>query len=176
MTNTVSGIVPLIEFAAGVVASPEIAAASPRVVALTFGVEDYLADMECAEEPEMLTQTALGVAHAARAAGKLPMVVPETLANINDLEAFEAGARRGRALGSVGGFAVHPGQVEVLNRVFSPTPEEITWATRVVAAAEEGEAKGLGAIALDGRMIDLPILLRARKLLERVEQSEPGSG
>ena len=73
----------------------------------------------------------------------------------------------GELLGSVGGFAVHPGQVEVLNRVFSPSPEELDWASRVVAAAEEGEAAGLGAIALDGRMIDLPILVRAQKLLER---------
>lgn len=166
------GLVLLIEFASGVVAAPEIAAAAPRIIALTFGVEDYLADMETAADRELLTMTALSVAHAARAAGKAPMVVPETLANLNDLEAFEAAARRGRALGSVGGFAVHPKQVTVLNKVFSPSREELTWAERVVAAAEDGEKSGLGAISLDGRMIDLPIVLRAQKLLARQRPSE----
>ena len=166
LENGSIGLVPLIEFAGGVVAAPEIAAV-PRVIALTFGIEDYLADMECEEEPELLAQTALTIVHAARAAGKVPLVVPETLANFSDLAVFEAGARRGRAMGSKGGFAVHPSQVEVLNNVFSPSPEELDWARRVVQAAEKGEAAGLGAVALDGRMIDLPILLRAQKLLAR---------
>ena len=70
-------------------------------------------------------------------------------------------------MGSKGVFAVHLNQVKVLNKVFSPSPEELDWARRVVEAAEQGEAAGRGAVALDGRMIDLPILLRAQKLLAR---------
>ena len=147
--------------------APAIAAAAPRVMALSFGVEDYLADMEAAEDADLLTATARTVAHAARAAGKVPMVVPQSLANLQDLAAFQAAAERGRAIGSVGGFAVHPGQVAVLNRVFSPTQAELDWAHRVVHAATEAEARGLGAVTLDGRMIDLPIVLRARKLIKR---------
>ncbi|MEM7426191.1 MAG: aldolase/citrate lyase family protein [Pseudomonadota bacterium] len=161
------GLIPLIETAAGVVAAAEIAAAAERIVALTFGVEDYLADMETHAHPEFLATAGLSIAHAARAAGKAPLVVPETIADLQQLDAFETAALKGRAMGSVGGFAVHPVQVEILNRVFSPTHEEIEWASRVVAAAEEGAAAGRGAISLDGRMIDLPIERRARKLLAR---------
>ncbi|MEM1131203.1 MAG: aldolase/citrate lyase family protein, partial [Pseudomonadota bacterium] len=141
-------LIPIIESAQGVIASAEIASASPRVKALTFGIEDYLADMESSPDPHILTAAALTIAHAARAAGIAPMVVPGTLADITDLDAFEAAARRGRCMGSVGGYAVHPGQVAVLNRVFSPSPEDIEWATRVVAAAAEAEATGLGAVSL----------------------------
>lgn len=95
------------------------------------------------------------------------MVVPVSLANLSDLDAFEAAARPGRSMGSVGGVAVHPGQVAVLNRVFSPSEAELEWASRVVAAADEADRQGLGAVAVDGRMIDLPIVLRARQLLEK---------
>ncbi|MEO1494700.1 MAG: CoA ester lyase [Pseudomonadota bacterium] len=161
------GLLPMIESAEGVVNAPAIAAAAPRIVAMTFGIEDYLTDMEAAPDPDLLTATALTVAHAARSAGVAPMVVPETLANLTDLDVFEAAARRGRAMGSTGGFAVHPDQVTRLNRVFSPSEAELVWATRVVAAATEAEAEGLGAVRLDDRMIDLPIILRAQKLLAR---------
>lgn len=161
------GLVPILESARGVLAASEIASASPRVLTLTFGIEDYLTDMETAGDGDLLTMTALSIAQAARAAGATPMVVPESLANLTDLDAFEAAARRGRAMGSDGGFAVHPAQVAVLNRVFSPSPEEIDWARRVVAAADEAESAGLGAVSLDGRMIDPPIVLRAQKLLAR---------
>lgn len=161
------GLIPLIETAKGVVSASEIAAVAPRTLALTFGVEDYLADMEANGDPNILAMTALSVAEAARAAGKAPMVVPSTLANLDDLDAFEAAARRGRAMGSAGGFAVHPTQIPVLNRVFSPSPEEIDWAERVVAAAKQAEEEGIGALSLDGRMIDLPIVRRAERLLAR---------
>lgn len=161
------GLIPLIESAEGIVNAPQIALAAPRIAAMSFGIEDYLADMEAAADPDLLTSTARIVAHAARAAGKPPLVVPESLANLGDLEAFEAAAQRGRAMGSVGGFAVHPGQVAVLNKVFSPTPEELDWAARVVEAAAEADKQGLGAVRLEGRMIDLPIILRAEKLIAR---------
>ena len=125
--------------------------------------------MEAAPDSEILSTVALSVAQAARSSGKLPLVVPESLANLRDLNAFEAAAQRGRAMGSVGGFAVHPNQVAVLNRVFQPTAEEIDWAEKVVAASEDAQVKGLGAVSLDGRMIDLPIVLRAQRLLERAK-------
>lgn len=160
-------LIPLIESAKGVLAAGAIAGAAPRVAGLSFGIEDYLADMEMAPDREVLAHTAQAIAHGARAAGKVPLVIPESLANLTDLEAFERAARRGRAMGSVGGFAVHPDQVAVLNRVFSPADDELRWAERVVALAREAEAKGLGAVTLDGRMVDLPIVLRAQALLER---------
>ncbi len=158
-------LVPLLESARAMVQAASIAQASPRIAALTFGIEDYVADLRATPTPELLDAASLQVIHAARAAGVVPMVVPETLANLDDPDAFEAAARRGRAMGSEGGFAVHPVQVERLNRAFTPSPEEIEWARRVVAAAEDAQARGLGAVRLDGRMIDLPVVVRARRLL-----------
>lgn len=159
------GLIPLIESAEGVLESQTIAAV-PRVVALTFGIEDYLTDTQSQPEPESLATTAQLITLAARAAGKAPLVVPESLANLNELDQFEAAAQRGRAMGSSGGFAVHPNQVDILNRVFSPGEEELKWAENVVAAARNAEQQGLGAVSMDGRMIDLPIVLRAQQLLD----------
>lgn len=160
-------LIPLIESAQGLINAPDIARAAPRVAALSLGVEDYLSDMEASTDIDVLCTAAQSIAHAARAAGKVPIVVPESLANLQDLTVFEAAARRGRAMGSAGGFAVHPDQVSVLNTVFNPSPDDLTWAHRVVAAATEAAAKGEGAVRLDGRMIDLPIVQRARKIIQR---------
>ena len=158
-------LMPVLESARAMMRAAAIARASPRIAALTFGIEDYVADLHATPVPELLDAASLQVIQAARAAGVVPMVVPETLANLDDPDAFEAAARRGRAMGSEGGFAVHPVQVEALNRAFTPSREELDWARRVVAAAEDAEARGLGAVRLDGRMIDLPVVVRARRLL-----------
>ena len=96
-----------------------------------------------------------------------PLIMPEPVANLSDLDAFEAAARLGRDLGSQGSFAVHPNQVERINRAFAPTQAEIENARRIVDAAKRAERDGKGVISLDGRMIDLPIIVRAQKLLER---------
>jgi citrate lyase subunit beta/citryl-CoA lyase len=163
------GLLPLIESAKGVVNAPEISAAAKRIVGVAFGIEDYLTDMQALPDPSVLTGAAQTIAHAARAAGVSPMVVPESLANLEDTHVFKAAAIRGKAMGSTGGFAVHPDQIAILNEVFGPTHEERVWAARVLAAAKEAEARGLGAVRLDGRMIDLPIIARAQRLMTHQE-------
>lgn len=160
-------VIPLIESARGLVNAPAIASAAPRVTALAFGIEDYLTDMQAAHDSAVLMGAAQSIAHAARAAGKTPMVVPTTLADIQNIAAFESAALRGKAMGSTGGFAVHPDQVAILNKVFRPSPEELAWATRVTSAAKEAKTNGDGVFTLDGRMIDLPIIQRAQNLLRR---------
>lgn len=160
-------IVPIIETARGVRDVDSILRASDRIAAVGFGIEDYLADMGAEPSADLLTSTSLALAQATRAADAVPLIVPESLANINDADTFEAAAERGRLMGSEGGFAVHPGQVERLNRVFTPDATALAHAQRVVDAAEQADAKGLGVITLDGRMIDLPIVIRARRLLAR---------
>lgn len=160
-------LIPLIESAEGVVNAAQIATAASRITALSLGIEDYLTDMEASEEADLLASTTRDVAHAARAAGKAPLLVPGSIANLTDLEAFEHAAKTGRSIGSIGGFAVHPDQVQILNRVFNPTSEELAWANRVIKAASEAAASGQGAVRLDGRMIDLPIITRAQKILQR---------
>jgi len=79
------------------------------------------------------------------------------------------GSGRQRQMGSEGGFCVHPGQVARLNKVFTPSLEELDQAKRIVAAAKAAQEQGLGAVRLDDRMIDGPIIVRAERLIERAE-------
>lgn len=163
------GIIPLIETARGVRDADDILRASQRTIGVTFGAEDYIADMRGTVSTELLTITSVGLAEAARAAGVTPFIVPESLGNLTDLDAFEQAARRGQQMGSEGGFCVHPGQVERLNKVFTPSDEELNQAKRIIAAAKAAEEQGLGAVRLDDRMIDGPIIVRAQRLVERAE-------
>ncbi len=163
-------IVPIIETARGVRDADSILRASDRAVGVGFGIDDYLTDMQALPSRELLTMTALSMAEAARAAGVAPLIVPESLTNLTDLDAFEAAAVRGRQMGSEGGFAAHPGQIERLNKVFTPTDDELAAAERLVAAARQGQKAGKGAVRHEGRMVELPIVLRAERLLERARR------
>lgn len=161
------GLVPLLESAEAVLNGAAIAAAAPRVSGLALGIEDYVSDLEAQLDPATLHHAARQVVQIARATGVEPFAVPESLANLTDLERFRLAAEAGRAMGSSGGFAVHPDQVAVLNQTFTPSEAELEHARRVVVAAREAEDNGVGAVQLDGRMIDLPIVKRAQRLLER---------
>jgi citrate lyase subunit beta/citryl-CoA lyase len=102
---------------------------------------------------------------AAHAHGHAFWGLAGSVAETVDMEAFGALVRLSRQLGFTGSVCIHPRQVPVVNAGFGPTPEEIDWARRVVAAAEEARARGEGAFLLDGRMIDRPIEDRARRWL-----------
>ncbi len=160
-------LIPIIESAVGVLSAHEIASAAARVEFLAFGIENYLSDIEATMDRDLLDNAARTIVHGARAGGKLPMVVPESLANLRDMTVYETAARKGRTMGSVGGFAVHPDQVTVLNRVFSPSLDEVNWARKVIDRGRKAAGSGLGAVTLEGQMIDLPIVLRAKRLPER---------
>ena len=168
-------LIPIIETARGIRDADSVLRASTRNVGLGFGTEDYIADMRATLSKELLTITSVALAEAARAAHVVPLVMPESLANLTDLDAFEAAALRGRQMGSEGGFCVHPAQVERLNKVFTPTDAELAEARRIVAAAEEAARRGLGAVRLDGRMIDGPIVVRAQQLIERAQRFQKPS-
>ncbi len=163
-------MVPVIETPRGVRDADDILQAADRIACVGFGIEDYLAVMQAPPSIELQTMTGLRVAEAARAAGVTPLIVPETLGNLSDLDAFEKAAERGLQMGSEGGFAAHPGQVERLNRVFTPSAEELDTARRIVAAAREAERAGIGVVRLDGRMIDGPIIVRSERLVERARR------
>ena len=94
------------------------------------------------------------------------------MANFRDLKGLERAAKYARSLGSSGGYAVHPAQVAVLNRVFAPTDAEIDWAKRVLSEAERASASGKGVYKVDGQMIDLPIITRARHIVASQEMSD----
>lgn len=155
----------LLETARGVLHAERIAAASPNVAALGFGAEDYASEMGVAPLPPSLLWPAQQVATCARAFGQACWGLPGSIAEIADMEAFGALVSQARAVGFTGTVCIHPKQVAVANRGFGPSAAELEWARRAVAADEDAQRRGLGAVQLEGRMIDRPIVERARRWL-----------
>ena len=162
-----AAIAALVETPRGVLEAARIATASPRLCALGFGAEDYAAAIGLAPAPVSLSVPAQMVGVAAHAHGLAFWGLAGSVAETADMDAFGALVRLSRQLGFTGSVCIHPRQVPVVSEGFGPTPEEIAWAGRVVAAAEEARARGQGAVLLDGRMIDRPIEDRARRWLAR---------
>lgn len=162
-------IAPWIESAEAVLQAREICRASPRLIAASFGMEDFANDMGIPRTPEgkEVQWARYTVATACAAAGIAALDAPEP--NYRDLEQLERDARFLRSIGFRGKFCIHPTQVPVVNRVFQPTPEEIAQAKRIIAAYEEAERQGRGAVGLEGMVVDRPIYLRARALLESLD-------
>jgi citrate lyase subunit beta / citryl-CoA lyase len=145
----------------------EIAKASGRLVALTLGAEDFATAagmLPTAEGLLMPKQTAI---FAARGAGIMPMGFVGTVAEFSDLDGFRQTVRRSRRLGFMGASVIHPSQVAILNEEFRPSPEEVEHARRVVAAYDKALAEGVGAVTVDGKMIDVPVVERAQALVDR---------
>ncbi|MCC6718731.1 MAG: CoA ester lyase [Acetobacteraceae bacterium] len=144
-----------------------IARASRRAIALSLGAEDFALALGAEPSEEALSLAKGMVLHAARAAGVMPLGLTGTLAGFGDIPAFAAMARRSRALGFEGASCINPAQVAPLNDAFSPSTEEIAHAERVIEVDRRAAAEGRGAAALDGRMIDIPVVRRAERLLAR---------
>ena len=168
-TGTVS-IIPLVESAAGILNSREISAASPRLVGLSLGAEDLAVDMGLlrSEGAREIEWPRAQLATAAAAADLAAIDTPEP--DYTDMEHLERDSSYARSLGFRGKYCIHPGQVEVVNRVFSPTEQEIAKARDVVRLLDkEGIAKGRAAIPVNGKMIDTPIYWQAKRLLRWAE-------
>lgn len=158
---------PLIETVAGLCAAHEIAAAS-RVVAISLGGEDFADAMGMPEvHADAMLPYLRQVQVAARGAGALAMGYPGSIANFSDLDAYTADIARARGMGMDGGTCIHPAQVPVLNAGFAPTEAERAAATRIVEAYDAALARGDGAVELDGKMIDVPVANRARRILRK---------
>lgn len=160
-------LIPMVETAAAVFRLHEIAASHARVVAITVGAEDLALSAGMQPEAEALLLPQQLAIFAARAAGVLPLGFVGSVADYRDGEAFRATIRRSRRLGFVGAACIHPFQVPILNEEFCPSPDEIRRAERLIEAYEAAIAAGLGAIAFEGRMVDVPAVERARELLRR---------
>ena len=158
-------IVALIETARGVMNAQAIARSHPSLFGLGFGAEDYAAEMSVAPQPQSLLWPAQQVTTSARAYGLPCWGLAGSIAEIEDMEAFGKLVTDARAIGFTGSVCIHPRQVPVVNAGFGPTPQELEWARKVVAADSDARAKGLGTVMLEGRMIDLPIVERARRWL-----------
>ncbi|MEA2870920.1 MAG: citrate lyase subunit beta / citryl-CoA lyase [Hyphomicrobiales bacterium] len=144
---------------------PEIAKADKRIIALTLGGEDFALTMGMLPTAEALMMPKQQLAIAARAAGILPLGFIGTVADYKDLDAFRQTVRRSRRLGFRGASVIHPSQIPILNEEFSPGADDVASARRIVAAYDEAVAAGRGSISVDGKMIDVPVVLRAQELL-----------
>ena len=159
------GLLPIVETARGVLDAFAIASASPRVAALAIGLEDYTADIgarRTAGGRESLWAQSQ-VVNAARAAGIAPLAsVYSAIDDEAGLRAFLADAR---GLGFAGAGCLHPRQIRAVHAAWAPSPAEVEQARKIVAAFDEARAAGRGAVAVDGQMVDAPVVARARQVL-----------
>ncbi len=162
-------LIPIVESAAGVVNAVQIAAASPRVVALAIGLEDYSADIGARRTPSGRESfyARSAVVNAAKAAGK--QALASVFSDVRDDAGLRAAAEDARALGFDGMGCIHPRQIAIVHTAFSPTEGEIAYARQVVRAYEEATAAGRGVVALGSKMIDPPVVQRALRILRWVD-------
>lgn len=133
------------------------------VMGVLVGGEDLATSLGATPAPEVLRVPKLLAHYAAKAEGKLSFGLLRTIADYADLAALEAAAREARQHGFDGATCIHPSAVPILNKAFAPTDDEIAWAERVLAAARSRA----GAFVVDGRMVDAPVIARARAILDK---------
>jgi citrate lyase subunit beta / citryl-CoA lyase len=158
-----------IETPRGFLAAEEIARSSDRIATMSIGVEDYC--LELGVEPsadglELLYPVAALVT-ICKAVGVQPTGLVGSIAGFRDLAVFEQAAQRARQLGCEGAGCIHPDQVTVLNRVFTPDPAKVEYARRVVEVFEDGVRRGTASVNLDGKMVDVPVYKRAQVIMAR---------
>jgi citrate lyase subunit beta / citryl-CoA lyase len=149
----------------------EIAAEHPRNVGITLGGEDFALATGSEPGPDVLLYPKQQVVIAASAAGIMPLGVIGTVADYRDLEGYRAAIARSRRFGFVGAACIHPAIVPLLNAGFQPTEVEIESAQRIIAAFAEAERSGRASVEVDGKMIDIPVVERAKRLLARAERA-----
>ena len=162
-------LMPIIESALGCFNALAIASASPNVVALTIGLEDYTADLgaqRTAEGRESFWARQV-VVNAARAAGVTP--IDTVFSDFSDMDGLRQAVLEAKGLGFEGKGCIHPRQVPVVHEAFAPTSEEIEKAKRIVLAFEEAERRGLGVVALGSKMMDPPVMKRALRTVQMAE-------
>jgi len=155
-------IVALVETARGMRNLDSICATA-GVTRLAFGSIDLALDLDAQESDEVLLPARSDLVMASRAGGLAPPIDGVTV-EFRDAEVVAGEAARSRARGFGGKLCIHPAQVPIVNRAFAPSPTELAWARRVMAAAQTNRS---GAFPVDGRMVDRPLLLRAQRLLAR---------
>jgi citrate lyase subunit beta/citryl-CoA lyase len=159
-------LMALIETPRGYSNARDIALSSTRLAAIALGQEDFSAEMGMVEPEGMsLLSYYQTVQVAAREAGILPIGYPGSIAEFTDLDLFRSNALIARKLGFDGGACIHPKQVPILNEAFTPTDSEIERSESMVAAYDAAMAAGDGAVAFEGKMIDVPVVARAKRIL-----------
>jgi len=165
-------IMPLIETTRGLLNAAEIASASERIVALGFGAVDFTRELGTSPSKEgveiLYARSHLAV--VARAHGL--QAIDSPWLDIMDMDGLKADAQMAKRLGFNGKMLIHPKQIELVNSVFTPSDEEVALARRIVEEFEEAKARGVGAISLDGMMVDEANYKQAKALLALVELIE----
>ncbi len=154
-------VLALVESAAGMANLPALSAA-PGMARLVFGSIDFQLDLDISDDDQALLPFRMQLVLASRVANLPPPVDGVTTA-LDDVACIEHDARRARSVGFGAKLCIHPRQVAIVNGAFSPTADELSWARRVVDTAA---ASGGAAVAVDGKMVDAPVLARARRLLD----------
>lgn len=162
-------LMPILETALGIENAFFIAKASEKTVAITIGLEDYTADLgvvktRSGNESLFARQRLVNAAHAAGV-----QAIDSVFGDLGDLEGLRAWAASSRALGFEGMGCVHPLHIPVIHEAFAPTSVEIDRARKIVAAYDDAQARGLAVVSLGSKMIDLPVVQRALKLMARAQ-------
>ncbi len=159
-------LIPWLESARAIVKCYEICVSSPRIIGVAFGAEDFTHDMgiERLEDESEVAYARNVLCIAARAAHVTALDTPYF--HFKDEAGLKANCIAAKQRGFKGKFAIHPAQIEAINETFSPSQTEIEHARRVIAAFETAEAARRGSTSLDGKVIDVPVVKRARALLE----------
>ena len=158
-----------IETPKGLRHAAQLAAAHPRVAGLQLGLGDLFEPLGIARREAVAIQQAMfGLRIAAGEAGVF--AYDSAFADIKDQEGFRAEAQLARSMGFLGKSCIHPSQIALANEIFRPSDEEIAHALRVLDAARDAEARGVGAYVVDGKMIDPPFFERARSLVRDAER------
>lgn len=158
-------IMAAIESALGVVNAYDIATSSKRMMGIALGAEDYCANLKTqrSKDGDELRLARETIVVAARAAGI--DALDTVYSNLNDMETFRREVEYIKTLGFDGKSIINPRQIEVVNDVFTPTQKDIDKAKAIVAAIKEAQKKGSGVIALNGKMIDRPVVIRAERTI-----------
>lgn len=165
-------IVPLIETAAAVLNAQDICLASTRVVAIAYGCEDFISDLEGihdAKGQSLFTPRAM-IAMAARATGVIP--VDTVHINVHDLEELEENIKLTRILGFEGMLVLHPKELELVHKYFSPTEKEVEEAAEMIRLAAEAKKQDKGVVIMNGRFVGPPMVAAAHKIIQRARLIE----
>ena len=147
----------------------EIPRASARTVGMLIGGEDFALDLNAQPDEDVLLHPKQRMIIAARSAGVMPLGFIGTVADFSDWEKFRQMVRRSRRFGFDGAGCIHPGQVKIVNEEYTPGEEEVAYARKVIQMDKEAAAAGRGSFQIDGKMIDIPVVVRAQKLISRYD-------
>jgi citrate lyase subunit beta/citryl-CoA lyase len=156
-------LIPIIETIEGLKNIYEISRSSERILGITMGIADFCAEIGCEEDERIVEYLRFQVILAASYSNI--QAIDKAYLNIRDIEGLEKEAKMAKKLGFTGKLAIHPSQIEIINKVFTPSVQEIERARKILEAYEEAKRKGIGVISYEGMMVDEAIIKRIKKVL-----------